>query len=142
MRYKPAGSTAGDPAPRHALCGVGRVFEMASPCENCPFLRDHGVRLLPERVREIAGSMLRLDGGGFFCHKTVDYAHDYGEVTADSQHCVGALLFAQKHGKETAIMRSARRLGWDPAALRGHDRVFDSVEEMLEAAGSRPVDLW
>jgi hypothetical protein len=118
------------------------MFELAAPCENCPFLRDSGERLLPERVREIAGNMLRLDGGAFFCHKTVDYTDDYGAITIDSQHCVGALLFALKHGRDTAVMRSARRLGWDPAALRGHERVFESVEEMLQAASARPSDLW
>jgi hypothetical protein len=118
------------------------VFEMAAPCENCPFLRDSGVRLLPERVREIAGNMLRPDGGPFFCHKTVDYAEDFGAVTAESQHCAGALLFALKQGRETHIMRLARRLGWDPAGLLGSERVFDNAEEMLQAAGTRPAELW
>jgi hypothetical protein len=118
------------------------VFELASPCESCPFLREGGERLLPERVRAIAGDMLRLDGGAFFCHQTVDYADAFGAITVDSQHCVGALLFALKHGRETAVTRSARRLGWDPAGLRGRERVFDSVEELLRAATDRPSSLW
>jgi hypothetical protein len=118
------------------------VFELAAPCENCPFLRRDGVRLLPERVREITGNMLSQEGGPFFCHKTVDYADDFGEATAESQHCAGALLFALKNGRETHIMRLARRLGWDPAVLQGQERVFDSAEEMLEAAGARPAELW
>ena len=118
------------------------MFELAAPCENCPFLREGGERLLPERVREIAGTMLRPDGGPFFCHQTVDYTDDFGAITVDSQHCAGALLFALKQGRETLIMRQARRLGWDPAALRGRERVFDSAEEMLRAATPRPADLW
>ena len=120
------------------------MFEMTAPCENCPFLRDTGVRLLPGRTTAIATNMLRSDGGPFFCHKTVDY-HDeaaYGALTSDSQHCVGALLFALKQKRETLIMRQARRLGWDPAPLRGHERVFDSLEEWLKASGSDPAELW
>jgi hypothetical protein len=118
------------------------VFELAAPCENCPFLRAGGVRLLPARVREIAGTMLSPAGGPFFCHQTVDYADDFGAITVESQHCAGALLFALRNGSETQIMRQARRLGWDPAALRGYERVFDGVDEMLQAAGARPADLW
>lgn len=118
------------------------MFEMAAPCENCPFLRDSGVRLLPERVLEIGGNMLHPQGGPFLCHKTMDYADDFGDITIESQHCAGALLFALKNGSETHVMRLARRLGWDPAALRGHERVFGSVEEMLQTASARPSELW
>lgn len=32
-------------------------FDMKKPCDNCPFLRDGGIRLHEERVLEI-------DGGG------------------------------------------------------------------------------
>lgn len=115
---------------------------MAAPCEDCPFLRRGGARLRPERVREIAGNMLRPDGGPFLCHKTVDYSDDYGAATAASQHCAGALLFALKQDRETYTMRLARRLGWDPAGLRGHERVFDSVDEMLQAASADRSALW
>ncbi|MGH2350103.1 MAG: hypothetical protein ACRDJN_00625 [Chloroflexota bacterium] len=111
------------------------MFELAAPCENCPFLRDSGERLLPARVREIAGNMLRLDGGAFLCHKTVDYTDDYGAITVDSQHCAGALLFALKNGSETQIMRLARRPGLgpgDPARARAGVR-----ERRRDAAGSQ-----
>jgi hypothetical protein len=118
------------------------VFELTAPCETCPFLRDTGERLLPGRVCEIAGNMLSPEGGPFFCHKTVDYTDAYGRPTRDSQHCTGALLFALKHGTDTKIMRLARRLGWDPAGLRGRERVFDSVAEMLAAASDGPRGLW
>jgi hypothetical protein len=118
------------------------MFEMAAPCENCPFLRDGGVRLLPERVLEIGSNLLHRDGGPFLCHKTVDYTDEYGDITIESQHCAGALLFALKNGSETRVMRLARRLGWDPATLRGHERVFESVEEMLQAASDRAAELW
>jgi hypothetical protein len=115
---------------------------MASPCETCPFLREGGVRLLPGRVLRVAGDMLRADGPPFFCHKTLQYGDEYVEVTTESQHCAGALLFAVNHSQETSVMRQARRLGWDPATLRGHDRVFGSLEEMLTAASDVPGTLW
>jgi hypothetical protein len=120
------------------------VFELKAPCETCPFLRQSPVRLLPGRALAIATNMLRPEGGPFFCHKTIAYddGTGYGALTPDSQHCVGALLFAIKQGRETVIMRQARRLGWDPGELRGHDQVFDSLQELLAASADRPGELW
>ena len=118
------------------------MFELTAPCENCPFLRQGGVRLLPGRVLRVAGDMLRDDGPPFFCHKTLLYTEEYVEVTRQSQHCAGALLFAAHHGRETVIMRQARRLGWDPASVQGQDRVFGSIAEMLAAAADEPGTLW
>jgi hypothetical protein len=120
------------------------MFEMTAPCETCPFLRDSAVRLLPGRALAIATNMLRPEGGPFFCHRTIAYddAAGYGTLTPESQHCAGALLFAAKRGRETMIMRQARRLGWDPSGLRGHERVFDSVEELLAVATAEPAELW
>ena len=122
--------------------GGARVFGMTTPCDNCPFLREGGVRLLPGRALRVAGDMLRDDGPPFFCHKTLRYTEEYVEVTTESQHCAGALLFAVHHGRETPVMRQARRLAWDPATLRAHDRVFARVEEMDAAAGDETRELW
>jgi hypothetical protein len=109
---------------------------MNSPCANCPFLREGGIRLTSARVDEIAGMMLSPHGGEFPCHKTTREGSD-GDLhaTAESAHCGGALLFAEKNGNSTQMMRIAERLGlYDPSQLKGHDRVFDTVEEMKATA--------
>jgi hypothetical protein len=72
-------------------------------------------------------------GATFTCHKTVDY--DDQSVTGDEQHCVGALIFAEKQGRFTNIIRIAGRLGlFNPSEFSGHERVFDDADEMLESA--------
>lgn len=48
--------------------------------------------------------MLSPDGGSFPCHKTVNHS-DEGEDTSRSKHCAGALIFAEKNGNATQIMR-------------------------------------
>jgi hypothetical protein len=104
---------------------------MTRPCAECPFTRGaDAVRLRSGRVREIAGNMLRSDGGDFPCHKTLDKPH--------TEHCVGALIFAEKHGACTQMMRVLGRIGlYDPRRLRGHETVFDSLDEMLRTALDR-----
>lgn len=94
------------------------------------------------RVEEIGGMMLSTGGGSFPCHKTtIDTEDDDGlgdrEVTPDSQHCAGALIFAEKNENATQLMRIAERLGlYDAKALMADkkvvDSVFDDLDEMTE----------
>lgn len=115
-------------------------YDMRRPCDNCPFLREGGIRLTRGRVREIAGMMLAGGPGDFPCHKTTVDAEDEDgacdrAVTPDSKHCAGALIFAEKNGTPTQMMRICERIGmYDATKLEGHDRVFDDMEEMLETA--------
>lgn len=121
---------------------------MTTPCGNCPFLRGKkAVRLTRERVEEIAGLMLDTGGGTFPCHKTtVDAEDENGECDRvegpNTTHCAGALIFAEKNGNATQMMRIAERFnhdgnGYDARRLNMEADVFDSIDEMLETALDR-----
>ena len=84
-------------------------YAMTTPCDDCPFLKRmaHGFTLA--RLREFAS-------GEFACHKTCDDNED-GDFIAgsDSLHCAGALIWLEKRGRSTQMMRIMER-------LRGYDR--------------------
>lgn len=120
---------------------------MSAPCSNCPFLKKGGVRLTMGRIEEITSGLLKSQGHTFTCHKTTvdaDAEDEDEEGVTDrvdgpnAQHCGGALIFAEKNGNQTQMMRFAERLGlYDPAALaalKAHRRIFDSVAEMMKTA--------
>lgn len=114
-------------------------YDLLKPCSDCPFLREGGVRLTSARVEEIAGMMLDTGGGTFPCHKTTVEAEDglEREATSSSQHCAGALIFAEKNETATQMMRIAERLGmYDARKMmsdkKAVDSVFQNLEEMLE----------
>lgn len=108
---------------------------------DCPFRKKNGIRLTRARVMEVA-ACAENPGGGFPCHKTVKFTDDeesYDQESYDQEkakHCAGALVFADKQGASSQMMRICERLGvYDPSKLRGHDIVFDSIEEdMLDTA--------
>jgi hypothetical protein len=118
------------------------------PCPGCPFLRtEGGVRLRRGRILELTNLMLGRRGTGeFSCHNTVEYCDECDENgegcpghQAQARHCAGALIFAEKHGTSTQMMRIAQRLRlYDPKRLTGKEDVFDSVEEMLTTAVDAP----
>lgn len=117
-------------------------FDLTKPCDTCPFLKKGGVRLTQDRVGEIAGMMLETQGSTFACHKTTIEAEtedgDYDMAEGPkSKHCAGALIFAEKHGNATQMMRIMERLGfYKRDALMRDEKVvasvFDSLDEMLE----------
>jgi hypothetical protein len=115
-------------------------FDLKKPCDNCPFLRKGGIRLQRERVLEIANGMLDSQGITFPCHKTtVDSENEDGDLvaTAKSKHCAGALIFSEKQGSHTQMMRIMERLRqYDAKALMSDKEtvalVFDDVDEMIE----------
>lgn len=116
-------------------------FDLLKPCSNCPFLKKGGVRLHPARIEQIAGAMLDSQGATFACHKTtidVDDDDGLGDRAADkdSRHCAGALIFAEKNGNATQMMRIMERIRmYDARALMSQTDVvrlvFDDLEEML-----------
>lgn len=113
---------------------------MTTPCSNCPFRRKGGIRLLVERIQEIAGIFLGGGRGEFPCHRTTVPDNDDGDLveTAESQHCAGALIFAEKNDSPTQMMRICERLGmYDRTKLRGKKLVFDTIDEMVETAYER-----
>ena len=119
-------------------------YDMRRPCDNCPFLREGGIRLTRGRAREIAGMMIAGGPGDFPCHKTtIDVEDGDGTcdraATPDSKHCAGALIFAEKNGTATQMMRICERLGmYDASKLIGQELVFDDIDEMMDTAVGAP----
>lgn len=114
-------------------------FTLRNPCAHCPFLKEGGVRLHPEHVREIAHAVTDNTGSVFPCHETVEYDDD-GEYVPQpfEQHCYGALVFAERSGSVSQLVRIAERLhAYDARAVRANAsaaaRVFSSLGEMLAA---------
>lgn len=117
---------------------------MTKPCASCPFLKVGGVRLRKERAEEIAVGLLDSQGIVFPCHKTVDYSEYENSDSSDYSpqdghiHCAGALIFAEKNGNATQMMRIMERLGqYDPEKLMADSEVvasvFDDLDDMLES---------
>lgn len=115
-------------------------YTMKRPCPECPFRKEGGVRLTRGRIEEIGGGMLHDNSFTFPCHKTVDYdAEGEGRRSSnDERHCAGALIFAEKNGTSTQMMRITERLGmYDHTALEGHDDVWEDLDEWLEDGSLR-----
>lgn len=115
-------------------------YDLKKPCDNCPFRRKGGVRLRPERAEDISQSMLSNQGAPFACHKTtksvVRNGHCDRAITKDSQHCAGALIYADKQGRYNQTSRIMMRIGvYNPDLLdrAAYDDVFDDEDEMVEA---------
>lgn len=114
-------------------------FTMTRPCDLCPFVRG-GLLLTKNRARELGGQIVDCDGqaggGAFICHKTGDEGEESGLILGDkdSQHCAGALIFAEKQDAPTQIMRIAERLGrYNRVKLDMTANVFNSLAEMIDA---------
>lgn len=124
-------------------------FELRKPCPGCPFLKDgpgvNPVRLRAGRVEEIWEST-KHHGTTFQCHKTVDYSDPDDEGNEHPidrgrpQHCIGAVIAGLNSGEgPVQTARVVAALGMDGLDLvRLHreqgDRVFSSLDEMLETA--------
>ncbi len=122
------------------------MFNITKPCNDCPFRKQNGIRLTEPRVVDIAGQMLSPDGVAFWCHKTTVSIEetDEGSTTrgagSDTQHCAGALIFAEKNDNATQVMRIAERLGIYRrdvvmADTNTTNEVCDTIQEMLKVNG-------
>lgn len=111
-------------------------FDLVAPCSDCPFLKEGGVRLGRDRMEEIARyTMSDHNSKTFACHKTTGAAGGKRVPPVKQSHCAGALIFCHKQGQRSQIHQVAERLGlYDSEKLVGHERVFDTVEEMVEAS--------
>jgi hypothetical protein len=115
------------------------AFNLTTPCDNCPFRREGGIRLHRKRAHDIAALFTDEQGGTFPCHKTVDYDTDTDDdgprpMRPEEKMCAGGLIFAEKQGVANQMVRIMERIGaYDPRKLRGHDAVFDDLDEMLAA---------
>ncbi len=109
-------------------------YKMTTPCENCPFRRVGGVRVNAERAEELTDNALSTQGASFACHKTVKAL---GSKAKEESHCAGALIFSEKNGNATQLMRIMERLGaYDARKLNRavFGEVFDTAEEMIEVS--------
>lgn len=117
-------------------------YDMTKPCGVCPFSRA-GLKLSKERARELGGQIVNIRGEGgrpeFPCHKTATIDDEGGFIgDKDSQHCAGALIFAEKQDAPTQMMRLAERFGfYDRSKLDMGADVFDDLREMIAAGGKR-----
>jgi hypothetical protein len=113
----------------------GDPFRLTKPCHNCPFRREGGIRLHPERAREIAHSQIRAVGGMFSCHKTVHHDDDGEHAPHEKeQYCAGAVAFTINVGSENQLLQVSRRMRmWHPRDIEERDEVFRSVDEMVAA---------
>lgn len=107
-----------------------------TPCKDCPFRREGGVRLYAARIKEIAGVVAPDDGHGgtFACHKTTGVC---GGPATQQLECTGALIFAYKQGVTSNFIRIMERIGMvnvDELAMGEHPEIFDDVDDMLTAA--------
>lgn len=115
-------------------------YDMTKPCDACPFKRGSKLQLDSKRVDEIGGQFTTGGQAGFVCHKTAEIDEDSGNFVPkrhdaegpESRHCAGALIFAEKNGTPSQMMRIAERLGmYDRSALElHHDEVYDDIDDM------------
>ena len=78
---------------------------LTTPCGDCPFLACMSHAFTITRLTELAD-------GTFHCHKTGDCTSGGDFVpTPTSLACAGALIFLEKRGRTSNIMRIMERLG-------------------------------
>ena len=75
-------------------------YDLIRTCSECPFRKEGGARVAnAARANEIARAST------FTCHKTV------GKGEPAARACAGHLIYHEKHGTPTQMMRIAERLG-------------------------------
>lgn len=111
-------------------------YELVRPCKDCPFLRSSGY-LTKARARQIATEV--ISERTFTCHKTNVIDEDGGvRETRDSQHCAGALIFAEKLGRPNQMMRTAERLGmYDASRLDMTADIYSTPAQMAAGHGRK-----
>lgn len=110
-------------------------FALRKPCIHCPFRSDRPFHLRPERAREFAEHLIY--GGGFNCHKTVEFGEEDDEMqisTEKTNWCAGALITMEKSGVSNQQVRIAERLGlYDHTKLDMDAPVYPSLDAWVES---------
>jgi len=113
------------------------MFDLHSPCANCPFKMGLGskFRLNPDRLEAIRHSI------SFQCHKTVDY--DNGPTGVDGfpnpapgdkpQQCAGLMGLLTLEGKPNQIMQVAARLADPQFKKLRTDACYQTWDQVLRA---------
>lgn len=112
-----------------------KPYGLTKPCSHCPFRSDIRPFLTPERVREIARSLVRAE---FPCHETTGAKEGERAPESEWKHCAGALILLEKVGRPSQMMRIAERLGmYDARKLDMAAAVYESFEDMVSAQPRR-----
>lgn len=115
------------------MCKPGsRMFALKKPCANCPFRKDHPIRLSPGRLESIIQDITENDMVTFRCHKTVcsktggdwDDEGNYHPSGRESM-CAGAAAYLMKVGRPNVAMR----VGFVTGIIRPED--WDDAKEMI-----------
>ncbi len=81
-------------------------YTMTTPCDACPFLAKFKRSFTVKQLEQHAS-------GEFACHKTCEVDDETGnfEPQKKSVHCAGMLIYLEKRGRSTQMMRICERLG-------------------------------
>ena len=82
---------------------------MVKPCPECPFADPNQLYLNYERKVEIVAA-IRADSP-FYCHNTVDYGEDVGQVTSKTKMCAGSVILEEREGILNQYGRIMERVG-------------------------------
>ncbi len=116
-------------------------YTLTSPCAHCPFRKDIPAYLTKRRVQGFKEALVD-DQQTFACHETTkhrggDNPFNEGAVTADTQHCAGAMVLLERLEKPNQMMRIAERLGlYDRRKLNMEAPVFKNFRDMIKAQPS------
>jgi hypothetical protein len=107
------------------------MFDLKSPCVDCPFRRGVGSRFALGRARlmEILGAK------AFQCHKTVDYSANTrkGRTGDKPQQCAGLMAVLWRERQPNLIMRVALATGHlDATELDPRNEAYASVAELMK----------
>jgi hypothetical protein len=118
------------------------LYNLSSPCGNCPFRSDKRFNLRAGRMVEILRATI-LGNSTFTCHKTAARDDEDGEHVPheNEQHCAGVLILAKKSGAlmDNVLWRLAVRFGgFDPGKLKMDAPIYDSLLACIK--GTEGVD--
>lgn len=112
------------------------MFDLKSPCVNCPFRKGMGSRfqLSPGRLAEIQSAT------AFQCHKTVHYDAEPDNQAARAgdrpQQCAGLMAVLAREDRPNQIMQIAVRLGaLDVNALDPRAEAYTTWRDVCAAHG-------
>lgn len=113
------------------------IFKLKSPCADCPFRKEGGVRHGYLRALEYAGHFIFGRGATFPCHRSVPEHIDRSGPSAwqaGQQMCAGGLIFAEHVNARSLTVEACIAMGaHDPATLTDADQVFGSLPDLVNA---------
>ena len=105
-------------------------YDLAKPCDECPFRSDKKFYLDSRKVTEIVDGLLYYNTG-FSCHKTTT-CKDRTAQHRNAQNCAGALIFLEKNNASTNTTRISERIGlYDRSKLDMDSPVYETKQEMI-----------